>query len=458
VWPEDDLEERDLKKEVMKPEIDRSIPPEIAIDLKPGEIIYSENGSFTVPVEDTIRRAERILQQIGITAAYRSDQQGTTRLPIVKLNKALRKAKCHRMACLFAHPPTPLNRPPREVFGKGISEGQCKASAMMEAVERYCGQKFAHSRTVNAKYEEIKNRAIHPSDFNFPGLLPPKCTYCADRERGCFKDLHTVSKEWTWGYSLLHKAPVLVPAAIVYYPYISEESQSFMFNDTGGLSAGNTTEEAILHGIAEIIERDALFYDFNLGNLGDARLVSLAHPKSKYIKECIPCLDPLETIFAFRIANRKIGLDIPSFSAFVCYKNGDARRYFGGSGTSLNPEIALLRALTEMEQQKVRQGVRGRLERNALVTRSDLGRKDALSLEQLPNKSTGNVKGDIEVYLNEFSNAKADVIVVDLTHPDVNIPVVRVIVPQLISYSGSAIKEDVFLTGMNRCFLQNGPP
>jgi len=36
-----------------------------------------------------------------------------------------------------------------------------------------------------------------------------------------------------------------------------------------------------------------------------------------------------------------------------------------------------------------------------------------------------------------------EVIVVDLTHPEIGIPVVRVIIPQLISYSGSPIKESL---------------
>ena len=433
----------------MRADIEASIPSNIEIDLKPGEIVYSENGSYTVRVDDTIQRAERILEKIGITAIYRSDEQGTTRLPIVKLNRALGKARCHRFACLSAPPPTPLNRPPREVFGKGVSESQCKASAMMEAVERYCGQKFAHSRTVHVPYEKVKDWSIHPSEFKFPSL-PPKCASCPDRERGCFQDLNRVSKEWTWGYSLLRKVPVLVPSAVVYYPYISDEAESFMFNDTGGLSSGNTIEEAILHGIAEIVERDALFYDFNLGNLENAHLVNLAQSKSKYIQECVSCLDPLQSIFIFLIANREMKLEIPSFSAFVCYKRGNARRYFGGSGTSLNPEIGLLRALTEMEQQKVRQGVIGRLDASTLVTRTDLDPENAITLGEVPNRSTGNVKGDIELYLDEFSNIGTDVIVVDLTHPEIKIPVVRVLVPKLVAYSGSAVKEEVFLKGMKR--------
>jgi len=193
-----------------------------------------------------------------------------------------------------------------------------------------------------------------------------------------------------------------------------------------------------------------LFYDFNLGNLENAHLVNLAQSKSKYIQECVSCLDPLQSIFIFLIANREMKLEIPSFSAFVCYKRGNMRRYFGGSGTSLNPEIGVLRALTEMEQQKVRQGVIGRLDASALVTRTDLDPENAITLGEVPNRSTGDVKGDIELYLDEFSNIETDVIVVDLTHPEIKIPVVRVLVPKLVAYSGSAVKEEVFLKGMKR--------
>ena len=438
-----------MNKQAAKTGMERLTAPEITIDLKSGNIVYSENGSFTVAVDDTIKRVERVLQRIGITEASRGDHQGTTRLPIVRFNRALWKARCHRMACLSAHPPTLLSRPPREVYGKGISEKQCRASAMMEAVERYCSQKFAHSMTVTAQYEEVRDIAVNPSEFRFPSL-PPKCVSCLDRDHGCFKELDRVSEEWTWGYSLIHKQPVLVPSAVVYYPYISREGISFMFNDTGGLSAGNTIEEAVLQGIAEVIERDALFHDFNLGNLKDADLVNIASSKSKRIRECIPYLDPPEGIFVFHIANRRLALEIPSFSAFVCYKRENARRYFGGSGTSLRPEIGVLRALTELEQQKVRQGVVGRFERSALVTRSGLYRDDASILDDMPNRSTGNVQGDIEIYLNGLSRVRTDVIVVDLTHPEINIPVVRVLIPHLISYSGSAIKEEVFLQAMER--------
>ena len=61
----------------MRADIEASIPSNIEIDLKPGEIVYSENGSYTVRVDDTIQRAERILEKlesrrsIGVTSRER---------------------------------------------------------------------------------------------------------------------------------------------------------------------------------------------------------------------------------------------------------------------------------------------------------------------------------------------------------------------------------------------------
>jgi len=65
----------------------------------------------------------------------------------------------------------------------------------------------------------------------------------------------------------------------------------------------------------------------------------------------------------------------------------------------------------------------------------------ATSLEENSNQSTGNVKKDIEICLDRLLKNDMDVIVVDLTHPEIGIPVVRVLIPQLISYLGSPIKE-----------------
>ena len=110
--------------------------------------------------------------------------------------------------------------------------------------------------------------------------------------------------------------------------------------------------------------------------------------------------------------------------------------------------MGLLRALTELEQQKVRQKALVELDPSNLVTHDSLKQEDAITLEEIPNQSTGNIKNDIELYLDRLSNNDTNVIVINLTHPEIGIPVVRVLITKLISYSGSLIKESLFLDTM----------
>ena len=208
-------------------------------------------------------------------------------------------------------------------------------------------------------------------------------------------------------------------------------------------------EEAILQGIAEVVERDALYYAFSLGNLKDMPAVDLKGSKNKYIGKFITETLPPENIFAFRIHNKEMDIDVPTFSAFVCYRRGNERRYFGGSGTSLDAQAGLLRALTELEQQKVRQKAFLEYDCWSLAAHNGL-RRASIFVDEMVDQSTGNVKKDIELYLHRLSQKKTDVIVINLTHPEVGIPAVRVVMPKLIAYSGSLVKESVFLEQMSR--------
>ncbi len=414
--------------------------------MRETKIVYRETGVYSLHPSETITRVEPLLQRMGVVKVEEIDPRLTDGIPIFRLNEAPVKPWCHRYACKWAPPPTPLNDPPRESFGKGMTPDQSKASAMMEAVERYCGQRFPHSRVIRAGYEEVRPRAVPLSDFRFPEL-PPKCERCGERENGCFRSLYDVCDEWSWGYSLVKKMPVLIPSAVVYYPYISERNLSFIYNDTGGLAAGNTLEEAILQGIAEVIERDALYYAFNGYHLGEMEILDLEDVGNGFLKQFL-CRVPGRSIFAFHIRNKELGLDVPTFSAFVCYRMGNGRRYFGGSGTSLDPEVALLRALTELEQQKVRQKLMTPPDAEHLIIHDHPGSGRKLCLKDLSRTKWTDIKNEIETCLEMFSEKGLDVVVVNLTHPALAIPVVRVVIPNLISYSGSTVGESIFFEAM----------
>jgi len=428
--------------------LDKTIPTDITIRLSDPKAVYEETGCYSVHPDETVRRVRQFFPKIGVTHTELIDLDITDNIPIVRVNKICRKPKCHRQAVFWSSPPTPLNNPTRNCFGKGMTLAQSRASAVMEAVERYCGQQFSHNQSFEADYRQVEGYALDPGVFVFPEP-PIKCQTCPEKDISCLGDLGSLSHEWTWGYSLLYHRPTLVPSTLVYYPYMFKDGRSFIFNDTGGLSAGNTLEEAILQAISEIIERDALHHVLNSGHLDNLRHVDFRNSRDMHLIQFMQKSIPADKVFSLLIRNEGLQINVPTFAAFVCYQIGDNRMYFGGSGTSLNPIMGLLRALTELEQQKIRQNITFRLDQDFLVCHNGDQMSQGIHLSDIPNRSTGFIGQDIITYLNGLSKYCTDVVVVNLTHPEIGIPVVRVIIPQLIAYSGSDILESVFLKIMN---------
>ncbi|WFN34368.1 YcaO-like family protein [Methanogenium sp. S4BF] len=136
---------------------------------------------------------------------------------------------------------------PRERLGKvtagaGMTETDARCAAMMGTVERYCSSYSAGLMDI-ASYEEVGlTRAVDPEEL----ILPRKPEFG--------EKLH-----WVAGQDILHDERVYIPANAVYHPYdpIGMANQLFR-SDPNGLGAGNVPEEAIIHGIYEVIERDAL--------------------------------------------------------------------------------------------------------------------------------------------------------------------------------------------------------
>ncbi|WAI00313.1 YcaO-like family protein [Methanogenium organophilum] len=136
---------------------------------------------------------------------------------------------------------------PREKLGKvtagaGTTALDARCAAMMGTVERFSATYCGGSMDI-ASYEEVGlTRAVDPEEL----ILPRK------PEIG--EKLH-----WVPGQDILHDERVYIPANAIYHPYdpLGMANQLFR-SDPNGLGAGSTPEEAIIHGIYEVIERDAL--------------------------------------------------------------------------------------------------------------------------------------------------------------------------------------------------------
>ncbi len=142
--------------------------------------------------------------------------------------------------CFSAFRPRAARGGVRYHAGKGKDPVQAKVSAMMEAVERYSAE-YRMDQMEYAAYEELPvHRTVNPADL----ILP--------------RDLHEREKlHWSPALDLLSGDEVYVPSNAVFHPYDTLGMTFPLFqSDTNGLASGNVREEAILHAILEVMERD----------------------------------------------------------------------------------------------------------------------------------------------------------------------------------------------------------
>ncbi|WP_083939581.1 TOMM precursor leader peptide-binding protein [Nocardiopsis chromatogenes] len=217
--------------------------------------------------------------------------------------------------------------------------------AICEALERYGGLRQGdRPEVVRASYDEVAERAI---DVPAIGLHPPesyaregfRCTpFDPGREYG-----------WVQGYSFARRGPVLVPERLAYYG-IGEESghdPMFVLESSNGGATGSCLEEAILHGLLEVLERDAFLLTWY------ARLPVPRVDPSSAADRTIPLL--VEQIrheqgYAVSLYDTTLDHGIPSVWAMAVRSDDDETRprVSCAAGAHLQPERAVLGALAEL--------------------------------------------------------------------------------------------------------------
>jgi ribosomal protein S12 methylthiotransferase accessory factor len=153
--------------------------------------------------------------------------------------------------------------------------------------------------------------------------------------------------KWTIGFDLISQQACFLPLRSVIFPHTTQNADDdHIRSDTNGLSAGVTILEAIVNGLFEIIERDAIA---RIVPDGPQRITASDLPESS-------------ALLAKRFADNEVQLSInlcPSptgVPVFYCISRDDVLRcsslFCSGSGAHLMPEIALERAITETAQSR----------------------------------------------------------------------------------------------------------
>jgi len=307
--------------------------------------------------------------------------------------------------------------------GKGATPAEARVSAMMEGIERYSAE--VHDRELLVEsHSKVRAgvEAVDPRDLALPEGADPE------------KPI-----PWVDGYDLIGKEEVMVPASAVFHPLSREYPQLFRTN-TNGLASGNVLEEAVFHGLSEVIERDAW-------SLVEA--VKRTGPLVTEVEDGLAA-GLIEKFAAaevdVRIKDITSDVGVPTIAAASDdLRLKDPALLTIGMGTHTSAGVAVLRALTEVAQSRLTQIHGAREDTTTADFRRQIGYERTKRLNRHWFESTGkrpfgeirsqdsdDFLDDINLMLKRLGEAGLDrAIVVDLTRPEIGVPVVRVVVPGL---------------------------
>jgi len=328
--------------------------------------------------------------------------------------------------------------------GKGKTDSQSRASGLCEAVERYSAIFQGDEPRKRATLAELGDLAIHPeqclcfSDEQYANrdTLNERATVAHDWIPQRFDPSQSI--DWTPMWSLTKQTHKYVPTAMCYYHYPSPPNHQFCRNDSNGNAAGNTLEEAILQGFLELVERDSVaLWWYNRLSRPAVDLSSFNEPYFIQLQRFYQ-----ENDRDLWVLDLTADLGIPAFVGVSNRKSGSSQRLVLGFGAHLDPSIAILRALTEVNQigwelDKVPdENLKGEAT-NWLLT-ATLANHPCLvpdstqafkTAQDYPKLWADDIYTEVMTCVKLAQEVGLETLVVDQTRPDIGLNVVKVIVP-----------------------------
>jgi ribosomal protein S12 methylthiotransferase accessory factor len=321
-------------------------------------------------------------------------------------------------------------------FGKGSTAEQGEASALMEAIERYSGIfQGDEIRTMRRFTDFPAGDAIVPNDvmlFSAAQYQPDPASAGDPHDAPAPFD-RSAEIEWSPVWSLRDQLFKYLPTSLLYFFY---RGPGQINADSNGCAAGNTLAEAIVQGFLELVERDA--YAIWWYNRLPRAAVDLHGFEDSYIRDLQTQLaDTGRRLWVLDVTN---DLGIPTFVAITHWTSNGQENIEFGSGAHFDARIALLRALTELNQfLSIGLMGGGKGEKTSLDGITPLRLQDHPFLT--PNGKADSHSGfeskfgrlpaheQVAACVDIARGQDLDFLVLDQTRPDIDVPVVRVTVP-----------------------------
>ncbi len=337
----------------------------------------------------------------------------------------------------FYHNDFPFIIEKKNHWGKGLSQEQAFLSGGFELFERISAEYYGDVEMIRAPYSEVRDMAIDVK----AQIGTVQCDY------GLESFTPDTEIDWVWGYSLIQEKALLVPAFAVYLKSLLHFKGAFYPNSSGGLAAGTTIEDALLQGLYETVEHDAwMIYQANAITPSTLEINSIPDAQTRSLIKKIE-----DSGYQVIIKYLKNDFNIHVFKTWILNEKDYVEFACSGYGANLDPLIAINRSLTEAKlgmpsYEKQKNFSFPFIKNKNLYSykysifnlyqflKTEIWQpSSSVQFSSINNISTGNVIGDIKKSIEIFKEniPESDVIVVNLTRKEFNIPVARVIIPGL---------------------------
>lgn len=229
--------------------------------------------------------------------------------------------------------------------GRTFNFKDSELTAILEAVERYGGCYPHGKRTrIRGSYEELREQAINPETL---GLHHPDMVSHPAYKLVPYAP--TLICNWVWGYSFQRQKPMLIPEQAVYYRlnHMGDPSfpkEWFIYEISNGCAMGGSLVEAILHGLLEVIERDAFLLAW-YGQLGATEICvdDVRDARILMIQDAVEQMG--YEVHFFDITS---DIEIPTVWAIAINPSDEGVKTYSAAGAHIDPEKAILGALVEV--------------------------------------------------------------------------------------------------------------
>jgi len=378
---------------------------------------YKRDTHRAIPPEETLKRVEPLVSTAGITRIADITNLDRVGIPVFSSIRPMARSGAISV-----------------YNGKGITPTEAKVSAIMEGFERYSAE-VCDEPDIITSFSKLSDKEVvlDPRDL----ILPQQIAKF---------DIENIDIPWIKGYDLIKEEDIFVPMNAVVHPLDSKYRSLFRTN-TNGLASGNKLEEAIFHGLTEVIERDS----WSLVEVTRDSGKDVVIDNNNAISSVLDLVNKFnKSGIDIRIKDITSDVNIPTFAAVAddtVLK--DPSLLVIGMGTHTNADVAIIRALTEAAQSRVTQihGAREDTTSGEMRKRIGYERMKKINSHWFKPAQTKNLNGvtsldyddfldDINYTIENLRRAGLErVIFVNLTRKELNIPVVRVIVPGLEEYA-----------------------